>query len=375
MEVTQVEELKTTLGRYKTPFFYIQKKILKKNLQKYLEVFPHAKIFYAMKANSESAVLALFDSMGIGFEIASLHELNILKKIKVNSNKIIYGTAVKPHEHIKEAYKYGVKVYAADSTDELQKIASYAPGSQVYIRVVTDDSGSVFRFSEKFGTDTANLIPYLQYAKKIGLVPLGVSFHVGSQASNPSAWANAINSITPLFNSLRKNNLLTNIINIGGGYPCQYASGVVPTLEEIGGKTNDALKEINNDFELWLEPGRGLVASSTVLVVSVIAKVERRGQTWLFLDAGVYNGLFESMSYQGSTRYQVVSMRQIGDGGESLFSLAGPTGDSADVIMKEALLPSESNVGDRLMFLNVGAYSLTVASHFNGFPKPKVYYD
>ena len=110
------------------------------------------------------------------------------------------------------------------------------------------------------------------------------------------------------------------------------------------------------------------------MVNSVIAKVERKENTWLFLDAGVYNGLFEAMAYQGSTRYRVSRLRKEHNSGKKLFALAGPTGDSPDVINREVSLPADTEVGDKLIIHDVGAYSLCVTSQFNGFPKPSVYY-
>jgi len=101
--------------------------------------------------------------------------------------------------------------------------------------------------------------------------------------------------------------------------------------------------------------------------------VERGAATWLFLDAGVYNGLFETMAYQGSTRYRITSLRPSLNSGEMMFALAGPTGDSPDIITREALLPGDIQVGDKLVIHDVGAYSLVCTSPFNGFPKPSVY--
>ena len=212
-------------------------------------------------------------------------------------------------------------------------------------------------------------------AKELGLHPYGISFHVGSQASDPKAWANTIQDLRPIIKELQKMGIIIDVLNLGGGYPCQYASSEnAPTLEEIAHNTLEQYEKLPYRPKLILEPGRGIIADTGILVVSVIARVERKGNPWLFLDAGVYNGLFETMAYQGSTRYSVTSIRPIQNSGESLFALAGPTGDSPDIITREALLSQDIEVGDRLVFHKVGAYSLSVASKFNGFPKPHVYY-
>ena len=116
-----------------------------------------------------------------------------------------------------------------------------------------------------------------------------------------------------------------------------------------------------------------MVANAATLITSVIARIDRRGRSWLFLDAGVYNGLFETMAYQGSTRYQVTpTSGQIGTE-TRLFSLAGPTGDSPDVIAHEVTLPSMIGVGDRLVLHDVGAYSIVCTNRFNGFPHTNVF--
>jgi ornithine decarboxylase len=359
---------------YKTPFFLFNRNKIIHNYEQFKKLFPHSSVYFAIKANSEPEVLKTILDTGCGFEIASKYELDYLKKIKVPAERIVYGTSVKPADHIKEVFEYGVDKFAFDSFSELDKLAAQAPGSKVYVRTIANDSGSVFKFSEKFGTDAASIIPLLTKAKELGLVPYGISFHVGSQASDPKAWANVILSLRSIIQDLKELGIKLEVLNIGGGFPCDYATGPVPSLKEIAKQTLMQYKKLPYEPKIILEPGRGLIADTGIAVATVIAKVERRGNTWLFLDLGVYNGLFETMAYQGSTRYPISSMRPVGDAGEALFELAGPTGDSPDVVTREALLPKDIEVGDKVIIHNVGAYSLTVTSNFNGFPKPEVYF-
>jgi len=340
------------------------------------DCFPGATIHYAMKANSEPEILKTLNENGSSFEVASIYELNILKEIGVSPEKIIYGTSVKPSAHIKEFFKFGVDRFAFDSLSELEKIASVVPGSKVYVRVSVNDIGSVFRFSEKFGTSIESIAPLLIHAKELGLKPYGISFHVGSQTSNPLAWANALQNLIPIMHDLKRENIKLEVINIGGGFPCKYNSSERElNLKEIADSIYKQCKKFPYKVKLILEPGRGIVASAGVLMTSVISKIERSGNSWLFLDAGVYNALFEAMAYQGSTKYRIGSLRHSYDSANNKqFSLAGPTGDSPDVITREALLPQDISVGDKLIVHDVGAYSLVVSSRFNGFPKPSVYF-
>lgn len=360
---------------YETPFFLFSEKKIEDNFQQFRAYFPGAEIYYAMKANSEPQVLQILADAGSGFEVASIFELNMLKEIGVPPGKILYGTAVKPMTHIREFFAYGVNRFAFDSFPELEKIAAVAPGARVYVRVRVDDTGSVFRFSEKFGTEKENIVPLLQRANGLGLIPYGISFHVGSQASNPMAWACALEQLADALENLEKLGIEVEVLNLGGGYPCRYASSEnTPLLEEIAANTLAPYRKLPYQPRLIMEPGRRIVADAGILITSVIARVERRENTWLFLDGGVYNALFESMAYQGSTRYTITCVRPSYDSGEMLFALAGPTGDSADVITREALLPADVNVGDKLIVHDVGAYNLVTATRFNGFPKPVVYF-
>lgn len=361
---------------HETPFFLFSKKGILQNIKEFKKFFPGAEIYYAMKANSEPEVLKTILDEGACFELASKYELDMLEAIKVPPEKIIYGTSVKPVLHIKEFFDYGVNRFAFDSLSELEKIVSVAPKSKVYVRVAVNDMGSVFRFSEKFGTEKENIVPFLERAKELGLHPYGISFHVGSQASNVMAWANALESLTGVLNKLSKIGITLDVVNIGGGFPCNtyLSSENVLLLEEIAYHALLRYKKLPYQPKLILEPGRGIISDVAVLVVSVIARVERREHTWLFLDAGVYSGLFESMAYQGSTRYRVTAIRQTSGAGEMLFALAGPTGDSPDIITREVLLPRDIDVGDKIIIHDTGAYSLTATCRFNGFPKPDVYF-
>ncbi|MDQ3014607.1 MAG: type III PLP-dependent enzyme [bacterium] len=361
--------------KYETPFFIFSKKKIINNYKTFEKLFPKAHIFYAMKANFEPEILKILSDEGSGFEVASMYELDMLKAAKVPPEKIIYGTSVKPLSHIKSFHEYGVTKFAFDSLGELEKIAAAAPGASVYVRTIVNDSASVFKFSEKFGTDMRHIAGLLHTAADLGLDPYGISFNVGSQSSNLKAWGDAICELVPIIKELDEAGIRIKAINIGGGFPCQYGSSqIVPELIDIAEYTASCLKKLPYEVDVMMEPGRGIVGNTGLLITSVIARVQKDHNTWLFLDAGVFNALFEALAYQGSTRYPISCTRTKYDVGEKLFALAGPTGDSTDIITREALLPKDIDVGDRVIIHNVGAYTLTASSNFNGFPKPSVYY-
>lgn len=357
-----------------TPFFLVSKRRLTENFRLFQEAFPGATVHYAIKANPEPMVLLTLASEGSAFEVASAFELDLLEALDTPPSRIVYGSSVKPMAHIQKAYEYGVDRFAVDSLSELDKIASGAPGSRVYVRAKVDDTHSVFRFSEKFGAEPHSIEPLFKRALALGLRPYGLSFHVGSQAGSAGAWADALQSLHSVITNLISKGLTVETLNLGGGFPCAYASSAnVADLQDIATRTLRVYESLPCQPDLLIEPGRGVVANACILVASVIARIDRAARTWLFLDAGCYNGLFEAMAYQGGTRYQVTRTRESPQP-NSHFALAGPTGDSPDVITRDVKLPADTDVGDKLIFSNAGAYTVSMTIPFNGFPKPEIHY-
>lgn len=360
---------------YPTPFFYTSKNILDTNYKTFAHLFRNSEVYYAIKANSDSKILAHLDRLGSGFEAASYYEIEQLLDVGVDPHKIIYGTSVKSISHIKQAAAAGVTRFAADSREEVDKIADYAPGSRVFIRARVNDADSVFAFSERFGAPIEVVKGLVMHAKHRGLKTYGISFHVGSQATHAERWADAIRALTPTIERLDVEGIRLEMIDIGGGFPVIYSNHKeLPHLREIAQLTHEALHKLPYELKIVLEPGRGMIATSTVMVSEVISRTIRNGKVWLVLDGGIYNGLYEAMIHQGSTQYDVHPAVDVEGEVEYLSSvLTGPTGDSLDIIARDVLLPAFINIGDKLIFENAGAYTVTMASPFNGFPKPALH--
>lgn len=363
--------------QFKTPYFFTSKRLLKHNYHSFIALLENSDVYYAIKANSDPKIITYLATLGCGFEAASQYEIDLLLKLGVSPIKIIYGTSVKPAEHIEVAFKNGIDRFAADSKEEIKKIAARAPGSKVFVRAQVDDTGSVFAFSERFGAPVETIRELVLLVRHLGLKTYGISFHVGSQAVNENRWANALNSIRPTIESLKAEGITLEMIDIGGGFPVVYYNHQnVPHLPEIIAHTRNALHMLPYMPKIIIEPGRGIVASSTVLVAEVISRTNRGGKVWLCLDAGIYNALYEAMIHQGSTQYNVHTFSSSQPGNRVNFmhsTLAGPTGDSLDIIARDVLLPDYIDVGDRLIFENAGAYTLAMSCAFNGFPKPELY--
>ncbi len=359
---------------YPTPFFYTSRDILKHNYHTFAHLLDNSEVYYALKANSDPKILNYLDELGSGFEAASSYEIDMLLKLGISPKKIIYGTSVKPVAHIKHAIKHGIDRFAADSAEELHKIAENAPGSKVLIRAVVDDTGSVFAFSERFGAPIETVKDLVLLVKHLELKTYAISFHVGSQATNANRWSNALNTIRPIIEELKSEGVTLEALDIGGGFPVAYYNHQnAPHLSEIVPLVNNTLHMLPYVPKIIVEPGRGIVASSTVMVTEVISRTIRGGKVWLVVDGGIYNALYEAMIHQGSTQY-LVHPGSVQESKASMHAtLAGPTGDSLDIIARDVELPDYIGVGDRLIFENTGAYTVTMSSPFNGFPKPELY--
>lgn len=373
-ELEIVEQAKSL--SYPTPFFLTSKDILEHNYRVFTELFDKAEIYYALKANSEPQVLSCLDAAGCGFEAASAFEIEMLDKVGVSPTKITYGTSIKPKEHIRYAAELGVDRFAADSKEEIEKLAAIAPGSRVFVRTIVDDEGSVFTMSERFGSPVKEVKDLVLLARKLGLKPYGISFYVGSQATKAERWAKGIETIRPTIEQLLAEGITLDVINIGGGFPVIYRNhSHAPHLREIVIAIHNELHKLPYIPTIIMEPGRAIVASSTVTVAQVISRSTRHGKTWLCLDAGIYNAFYEAMIHQGATQYKVHPVSLPEEGTDHIAcTLTGPTGDSLDIITREARLPANIAVGDRLVFENTGAYTIAMASAFNGFPRPDFYF-
>jgi ornithine decarboxylase len=360
---------------YKAPFFLFDLKKIDENyrvLKKHLSNFT---IFYAVKANSEPEIIDRLNKLGSSFEIASINELKLLKKVGVDVNNVIYSNPIKPWQMIEKTFKEGVYRYSFDSVVELQKLAKYAPGSSVYLRFIVNDQGSRFPLSRKFGADPQDIIPLMSMARDLGLVPYGLTFHVGSQSLNPKTWELAIKMAGEAMRELKQEDIEIKMLDIGGGFPADYGEDT-PSISYIGQIINKAVeKYLPYKPKLIAEPGRSMVATSGVLVTSVIGRVERGGKNWLHMDVGAFNGMMETLETSNQFKYPISRLRKSNfKTKEARFTVTGPTCDSQDTMFYDIKLPHDTMVDDRICIFSAGAYTTTYASHFNGFEPPKRFF-
>ena len=164
-----------------------------------------------------------------------------------------------------------------------------------------------------------------------------------------------------------KKNIRLNFLNIGGGYPISYTKNVI-SIETIEKNVNSLIYDrFPKKTEIHIEPGRAMIGDAGIFVTSVIGKAKRGDDEWLYLDVGVFNGLMESV---GGIKYSYIVESDKHAKHKKQWTIAGPSCDSFDIIDSNVVLP-ETLVGNLVLILSSGAYTISYASEFNGFSIPK----
>jgi ornithine decarboxylase len=307
-------------------------------------------------------------ALGTGFDCASKAEIDSVLSLGVDPSRIIYAQPCKTKSYIRHAAQQKVKQMTFDNADELHKIKALFPGAELYLRILTDDSSSLCRLSLKFGAALDNTGELLALAKSLGLNVVGVSFHVGSGASDPEAFLKAVQDSRIVFDQAEKVGFHLETLDVGGGF-CG------DSFDEMAFVLSNALDEyFPPSVKIIGEPGRYYVASAFTLACNVIArrdiKPDITGKTsyMLYLNDGVY-GNFSSIIFDHQHPVpQILSCDdQDAPKGEIDYSIWGPTCDGIDRIVEKWSSDKVLDVGDWLFFEDMGAYTKCSATRFNGF--------
>ncbi len=355
-----------------TPFQLILSDVIEEKYRELNESLPFAKIYYAMKANPAPDILRLLDRLGSNFDVASVYELRRLQELGISADRMSCGNTIKKFEHIKEFYAAGIRLFVTDSEGDLRNIAKAAPGSKIMVRLMAEGAQTAdWPLSRKFGCSPDLAGDLLVLARKLGLQPWGLSFHVGSQQRDITAWDSALSKVNYLFTWLAENeDLKLSCINMGGGFPATYRERTNPVQTYAEEITRYLQEDYGDDMpEILIEPGRSLVADSGVLV-SEIVLISRKSRTalerWIYQDCGRFGGLMETL---GEAIHYPIYCERSGPGEDVI--LAGPSCDSMDTLYEDYRyeLPLSLAVGDRLYWLSTGAYTSSYSAvEFNGFP-------
>lgn len=380
----------------RTPFWRFKPDVALANYKRFTHAFPNADIAYAYKSNPHRSLCNVLNQAGSHFCVVSRGHLEELLDIGVQASKIVYSHTIKSLDEIDFAISKGVFRFACDSIQEVNKLAFFSDklgankSIEIFIRLDVDNTGSVIPITGKFGVSTDMALSIMNYAHERGVKPIGFTFHIGSQCLNVSTWLSAIKRVATIWETSQAL-YGVNFLNIGGGFTGPYENSKQLPLTELA---DILLKTINENLpgleRLIVEPGRSICSTAVSLMTTVTGIAERPSdKTWLFLDAGVFNGLFETMDgleypithlpalanklQSDFERYEKKNSldRPGRDKGHYEYMLAGPTCDSVDKMFLYRT-DREIRIGDRLLFENTGAYGYGLECDFNGYRAPAI---
>jgi len=352
-----------------TPFYvYSQNKI--EDIFKKLESALKTEIFYAVKANSNQAIIKLMTTLGAGADVVSVGELERAIVAGVDPKKIIFEGIGKTNKDISFAISRNIRLINVESIDELQRINSIALKQNKIVDIglrlnpnidgQTIDKISTGKKTDKFGIDTeklANIFQVLEVSKNVSLI--GISCHVGSQIFN-------INVFSEIFKKMKKNaqlfinkGYLIKHVDLGGGLGVTYQQNKeVLKLELVKSEMDKCFKNVA--YQLSFEPGRYLVANAGILVTSVVTIKNNGGINFLITDAGMHS-LIRPALYQAHHDIEAVDKSN----SELInYTVAGPICESSDIFDKNISLPKQK-VGNIIIIKDTGAYGKVMASNYN----------
>ena len=329
----------------------------------FLNNFP-GEVAYAYKANHSVFMIgALFGAGITHFDVASSPELEDAATIP--GVRLHFMHPVKSRAAIRLGYhEYGIRCFALDSEDELNKIVEETGGArdlELFVRIAVPAKNSRVPLERKFGVTGQKAARLLVKTRQVA-DELGITFHVGSQTTTPDAYINALSEVHKL---IVKAGVVVDGIDVGGGFPSRYSDShpsPLPSFVEVI-KAGFEKLPVSTNCRLICEPGRALVAEAESLIVRVDA---RRGDE-LFINDGSYGALFDAAHLNFVFPVQLVSRDIPASEPMAPFEFWGPTCDSIDRMKGPFMLPASIREGDYIEIGNVGAYGRAIGGRFNGY--------
>ena len=343
------------------PILFFNPIALRNRLEVFQKGFPGL-VTYAIKANDAPEVLENLSMAGLQtFDVASPAEIMQVRGLCPDAT-LHYNNPVRSIREIQLGIKAGVASWAVDCMSELEKLIQNGVGGEIAVRLHLPMGGSAYNFGEKFGACPDDAVRLLRRVAEAGY-QTAMTFHVGTQCTDYSAWDRYINACHDI--ALHANVSLDRL-NVGGGFPAHRAN-FAPDLSAAFGSISEAAKSIfrANVPTLVCEPGRALVSECYQLLVRV--KGQKTGNI-LYLNDGIYGAMAEWRDIGPIKRLEVICP----SGGTITspcadFTVFGPTCDSLDRLPGSVPLPRTIQDGDYILISGMGAYSNATCTPFNGY--------
>jgi diaminopimelate decarboxylase len=358
-----------------TPLYIYSEKTLLRHLKSYQQAFDGypSTICYALKANSNLAVLRLLAKNGCGADVVSGGELFLAKKAGIPSSKIVYAGVGKTDEEIAAALKARIMMFNVESSDELKVIDRVAGHLKVKapiaLRVNPDIDPKTHPYistglkHSKFGIPIENALEYYRLASKLRNVEvLGIHKHIGSQITTIKPFIDALKRVIILANNLREQGIEIRNLDIGGGLGISYKDESPPLPEDLSKAVLPLLEE--GGFNLILEPGRSIAGNAGIFVTKVLYLKKNPDKEFVIVDGGM-NDLLRPSLYEAfhDVRHVIKNSRK-----KVLSDIVGPICESGDFLAKERMI-NRASQGDLLAVMSTGAYGFTMSSNYNSRPR------
>ncbi|KAL5984058.1 hypothetical protein ACLOJK_018160 [Asimina triloba] len=352
------------------PFYVLDLGVVVSLMDKWTVALPNVRPFYAVKCNPEPALLGALAALGCGFDCASRAEMDAVVALSVGPARIVYANPCKAEAQIRYAASIGVNLTTFDSRDEIDKIAKLHPRCALLLRLkAPDDGGARCPLGPKYGALPEEITPLLQAAHAAGISVAGVSFHVGSGAEHARAYHAAIAAAKAVFDAgFRLGMPRMHVLNIGGGFSDN------PSFNEAAAAIKAAVQAYfpGGGLTLMAEPGRFFAESAFTLAANIIGKRVRGELREYWINDGIYGSMncilydhatVSALPLACSSNPSNPCCRGLRSYRSTVF---GPTCDTLDTVLSGCKLP-ELQVNDWLVFVNMGAYTSSAGSNFNGF--------
>jgi ornithine decarboxylase len=333
-------------------FYVLNLSVLKHVYKEWTEALPHIKPYYAVKCNPTPAIVEELAKQGSSFDCASPAEIELVLSFGVEPERILYANPCKRVEDIRFAKEQKIMRTTFDSVCELKKIAFEFPECKLFLRIRADDPSARCNLGIKYGAEEHEWDLLLFTARTLGLDVVGISFHVGSFASSPNVFEDALGKAERALDLAREHGYDPRIIDIGGGFSTTH--GLPKTISAPKG------------IQLIAEPGRFFVERVMELHTPVIGT---KG-SGLTISESLY-GAFNCILFDHA-QPQVKEVRdEFGnkiEGADVPRTIFGSTCDGGDLIYKEYNLPEGTDMGSWIIWENMGAYTCAATTRFNGIP-------
>ncbi|KAG4073101.1 hypothetical protein HA402_009520 [Bradysia odoriphaga] len=348
-------------------FYIFHSQDVRLKYQNWIELIPRVTPFYAVKCNDDPAMVQSLAQLGTGFDCASIKELSQILEMGIEPNRIIYAHTIKQASHLKYAAENGVQMVTFDCPAELEKIKKIHPNAKVVLRIKFDAEESISCMGIKFGCDPIAEAPDLiKKCNDLEMNLIGISFHVGAGTYDYKVYEKALQAVRRLFDVAVKFQYKLRLVDIGGG----FMGNDIDLLRNYSKYINKGIDQYFADPSVTIiaEPGRYFSESAFSLVVQVILKkISIDGHRHYFVNDSTYQSFLIAHQYQIKLQYRIIRKTRCSAAPfEYRSTIWGQTCCSEDKIVDSHVMP-ELEIDDHIVFENMGAYTTTLSSHFNGF--------